>query len=374
MEKCYNCETDLTELTKSSEHIIPNSIGGKIKSVKLLCRDCNTLFGETIDGEFSKSYENIVSLLGLKRDRSKNYTIKNLKAQDGTLYHLLDGFTPTPSKPVIKIKGDKLSITARDLDQLKQIIKGQQRKYPNLDIKDFEHTNQIQDDYLKQKLSIKITLGGDQVFRAIAKIAVNYLISSKFDKNILLSIIKIINGSNSNDQHIHHYPLSETFDSDIDQVLHMVQIRGCSRKKILYAHIVLFSFSSFIVNLSDDYDGKDFQKNYCYDVISQSVIEKTINVDYPGRIKYKELLLTNNEPVHHANIHSIQTWLSRLSVTIDNLHAEKSMDKILTECMEEVKIKYSGMKTFSREMMDDYIERVSFRMAVLIEHIHNRKA
>src|SRR5690606_2796663 len=71
MIKCYNCLSEITRENKSLEHIIPNSIGGKLKSSTLLCRDCNSTFGETIDTELAKSYNNLVALLGINRDRQK---------------------------------------------------------------------------------------------------------------------------------------------------------------------------------------------------------------------------------------------------------------------------------------------------------------
>lgn len=51
MSLCIMCreEKDLTE-----EHIIPDCIGGSLKS-KLLCKDCNSTIGRTIDGPFSNS-------------------------------------------------------------------------------------------------------------------------------------------------------------------------------------------------------------------------------------------------------------------------------------------------------------------------------
>ena len=35
---CYICGKELTKLNESEEHIIPNAIGGKLKSKKLICK------------------------------------------------------------------------------------------------------------------------------------------------------------------------------------------------------------------------------------------------------------------------------------------------------------------------------------------------
>lgn len=46
MSKCYLCGKLLNEANSSVEHIIPNAIGGHLKSKNLLCKDCNSNTGE----------------------------------------------------------------------------------------------------------------------------------------------------------------------------------------------------------------------------------------------------------------------------------------------------------------------------------------
>ena len=40
MNNCYLCRQVLSKENESVEHIIPNSIGGRLKSKKLLCKKC----------------------------------------------------------------------------------------------------------------------------------------------------------------------------------------------------------------------------------------------------------------------------------------------------------------------------------------------
>ena len=51
MSRCYLCGTLLNESNRSVEHIIPNAIGGHLKSKNLLCKDCNSNTGQKIDAE-----------------------------------------------------------------------------------------------------------------------------------------------------------------------------------------------------------------------------------------------------------------------------------------------------------------------------------
>ena len=57
MIKCYLCGTEITEENKTVEHIVLNSIGGRLKSSKLICKNCNSKFGNTFDACLSKQLE-----------------------------------------------------------------------------------------------------------------------------------------------------------------------------------------------------------------------------------------------------------------------------------------------------------------------------
>ena len=65
--ECYNCENEITNINTSVEHIIPNAIGGKLKSRHLLCSTCNALYGNTIDKELAKSVKELCNFLMIDR-------------------------------------------------------------------------------------------------------------------------------------------------------------------------------------------------------------------------------------------------------------------------------------------------------------------
>src|SRR5689334_22818848 len=46
---CYRCNATLTDDNSSLEHILPNALGGRLKSRALLCKPCNSKCGDTID-------------------------------------------------------------------------------------------------------------------------------------------------------------------------------------------------------------------------------------------------------------------------------------------------------------------------------------
>jgi hypothetical protein len=65
--KCFACkETRLL----TEEHIIPQSIGGRLTAF-LYCEDCNSNFGRTLDAGMSEAFGHIATMLSIKRERGK---------------------------------------------------------------------------------------------------------------------------------------------------------------------------------------------------------------------------------------------------------------------------------------------------------------
>ena len=62
---CYICGEELTKSNESEEHIIPNAIGGKLKSNKLICKKCNNQLGNDIDYKLTKQLDFFSNFLNI---------------------------------------------------------------------------------------------------------------------------------------------------------------------------------------------------------------------------------------------------------------------------------------------------------------------
>ena len=71
MKKCYICCEELTKDNDSVEHIIPNAIGGKLKSKELICKKCNSKLGYSMDNELAEQLEFFCNFLNIDRERGK---------------------------------------------------------------------------------------------------------------------------------------------------------------------------------------------------------------------------------------------------------------------------------------------------------------
>ena len=113
---CYHCDILLTNENESVEHIIPNAIGGRLKSKKLLCKSCNSLLGELYDSELCKSLMVISGVLDIKRQKGVTQDIKNVRSDSGRLYNLVNGRHPVPIAPEIKINEADNNVPMKEYD------------------------------------------------------------------------------------------------------------------------------------------------------------------------------------------------------------------------------------------------------------------
>lgn len=74
MNFCFYCGEVLTKKNETLEHIIPNGIGGKLTSKKLLCKNCNNVFSK-YDADLCENLRFCTNFLNPKR-RGKNPSIK----------------------------------------------------------------------------------------------------------------------------------------------------------------------------------------------------------------------------------------------------------------------------------------------------------
>ena len=213
---CYNCGTTLNRKTRSAEHILPNSIGGKRKAYNLLCKTCNEQFGRSIDHELASKLARFYSLLQ----------------------------SEAPAAPSDKKDGN---IAAHD-----RFIAA-----------------------VKKNRSFS---ANPAYFRSIAKICLNYYLSKGYSRDYCQTIKAYIRGEHADPICFYYIPDKEVLSSPPgeDTVTHLLHLYGNKDAGVLYAYIELFNMQNLVVIFSMNYDGKDINATYCRDVIRNEEIPQSL--------------------------------------------------------------------------------------------------
>lgn len=220
---CYNCGATLNRKTRSAEHILPNSIGGKRKAFNLLCKTCNEKFGRSIDNDLASKLARFYTLLNSEGPAPKTNTTPGARK---------DGKIAAHDRFIASVKKDRTFA------------------------------------------------GSTRYFQAIAKICLNYYLSKGYPRQYCETIRSFIRGENAD--HIYQYYAPEhkaVHDPGENEVSHILHIRGSKESGILYAYIELFNMQNLVFIFSLDYDGEELNATYCRDIIKNEEPVKNIQLN-----------------------------------------------------------------------------------------------
>lgn len=309
---CYSCKTPFTKENASYEHVIPNSIGGVLKSKKLLCKKCNELFGSTIDAEFAKQLDPLCVLLGIKREREKKFMLKDVQSQGGEIFDLIEGYAPIRKKPHIEKTKEGYSITARTEKEMMHILKKLQKKHPEISLENIKEKFSYSSEYLQEPVIINLGFGGNEFMRAVCKIAVNSYLKFGGEIELIESAIEFVNGKIDNNNRVRvYFPEDSQISTSHNEVSHLVQIKNDQARKILYAYVLLFNSYGFVIILTDNYTGEDVDYLYCYDVKASKKIQKNILVNHSPSLP------VDLESTNERYLKIIQKNISRLMSIVE---------------------------------------------------------
>jgi len=362
--KCYSCEKEITKQNVSEEHILLNAIGGKLKSKELLCKKCNSEFGDSFDSVLSKQLLFLSSFLNVDRDRGNHPKLKGAKTDSGEEIHLLVGGKPYYAKPSVEtINKDNeviLNIKARSEKELKQILKGLGRKFPQIDIEEIVKKSILETSYLKEPIKITQTIGGEKALNGITKIGLNYCIHTS--KNFLpfrntINILK----NNSKNELCKHFYLKKKYRKERQEICHIIHIQSNKGNKNVIAYIEFFSSYSFLVLLSDDYTGNQISSTYCYDLKHKKTLEKKINLKISTE-EFKKLPVISTE--YYPIITEKMDRVVQIGLKEQN---DKALSDLISKCVDDIwKVKYGHEKIITEEMITELSQHLAMEFVKFI--------
>jgi len=264
------CNKEIDKENTTSEHILLNSIGGRLKSTKLICKSCNSKFGNTIDSQLSEQLNFFANVLMIKRDRGTPPPVLMENESTGEKFYVNHQGKPRAAKPIVEQnkveEGIQLNIHARDMQEARQILTGLKRKYQNIDTEEVLGSAKVIQKPIDEYLTIKLVIGGNESLPALLKMAINYYVEQTGDIKSVEDAIEDL--KNNDPARVDSIILEERlFALESKEVTHSIFINGDKESGRLYAIIELYNVVQFIVRLSSKYNGEDFEDLYVYDLL-----------------------------------------------------------------------------------------------------------
>lgn len=348
---CYVCENQLVDENETEEHIILNAIGGKLKSKRLICRECNSKFGSQIDAKLAHQLKAISTLLNVKRD---NGHPQNVRAKQGSKEVLIEpGGKVKLSRPHHEIEDEILHIEAPSIISAKKMLSGMKRKFPHIDI-DKELNNAEIKKGKPVETTFSMDFGGKDTERAFCKMAVNFFIYSGGASKEVQHLFPFIKGEEEDAEVYYLYPRTEIFQKGKEEILHSLILKGDEERKQLYVIVELFNEFKMVVFLSRNYQGQDLYESYHYNLVTNEIVDYETQFE----INPRELKKSSTKVIDQEKF---QKRMQYLFQQIRNVTTSRKIEEIAGSAMERLVEEYPEDKYpfFTNEMTSKLADNVT---------------
>ena len=267
MTKCLMCEEQLTEVNDSREHIIPNSIGGFKKTKGFICIRCNGKAGETWDAALSKEMNKLSLFFRIERDRGDNKReLIETTAGEKLIYGKgsLEFYRPKIDIAPVDTGGVRLSISAKDMAQARQILEGQKRKYKSIDVDEMLKQATSSLTYPRGAMHFDLQWNQDGAGRSWVKTALALINESGFNPSDCLNATNYLL-RDGEPCFGYYYKDDLVKNRPVGIPLHCILVIADKSNKTIQGYLEYFGMLRVVFNLSDSYEGESYKIGYAID-------------------------------------------------------------------------------------------------------------
>lgn len=284
MAKCFICDKELTG--EAVEHIIPSALGGKLKA-DILCKTHNSTFGDSIDADLIEAMALYTNLLNPKRGRGGEHPELEYNSEKGKIRRSVDGklshkqirsSTTAEGDPgiTISIMGENVEEQAKKISS-DFIRKNGKKKGWNEDHiqQEIDKSNQYIEGKSKiilcPELHRQMGLGTKDSWLGILKMAIGFAVLNDINVTHFIDKIKVLQDKDVETAKTFlgfYYPEGVY---PVDSIYNTLILIGNNQEGVLYCLVSIYNVWNSLIVLSDNYEGQDIRKSYCYDLIKKEI-------------------------------------------------------------------------------------------------------
>jgi hypothetical protein len=276
---CYLCDLILTGANVSEEHIIPNSIGGRLTSNNLLCKNCNEKTGTMFDDIFSKYGNFLASKYNIKRDRGDVPNFIAVDKKTGAQLVITPGFNSGHLHPYYPDPNDRLSFSVfskkRAKEEMEKIMAERGINSEEYQVELKREVTPNGSEFVRE-----IHLNTDLFFRSVSKIFSNFFIYSGREKDQIQLLVNFIK-TDAENRFTWFLNLDASKQFHESKPYHILIIKGDRKSKYLIGYFEMFGEMGFICLLNGKYSGDDIDISYTYDPVNRSEVEYVYKFNLP---------------------------------------------------------------------------------------------
>lgn len=283
MAQCYSCGCELIEENKSLEHIIPNVLGGKLKSRDILCKNCNNSFS-SVDKSLSENFAFFNVLIAPKTERPTS--VKVLVKIDGEDVILKPDMKYTSRfKPEFEERDNFKQVSFRgifalnDEKEKKDFFKKIQKILKNngMDISLAKIEEKSKTTKSIPKIESESIVNLDSVILGYLKIALGFCAYKNKIQYVQQEIFAHFKNFNLDDfkQFIR---LVDNKKLKNGRLCHHIYLVGDRENSKMFCVISIFNYIDIALILNHNYQQESFQEGYVFDLRKTEKIQNCISI------------------------------------------------------------------------------------------------
>jgi hypothetical protein len=278
---CALCNQELTPDNDSREHIVPESIGGRRRVKGFLCIDCNSRAGEKWDSVTARQLNALCLLFAIQRQTGTVRT-RPLKTESGQIVRLhADGHLSLPdTQPAITIDGSEVKIQAprQTTAEVRKMLRGLERRYPQLDVEQAMQNATEQRSYLSEPVRETFNFGGHESGRSVVKSALALAVDSGIKAPLCEEATECLRNEGKAPCFGYFYKRDLVRKRPSNRVFHCVAIKAEPSSQRLIGYVELFSLYRMVVCLSSRYTGDPLFRYYAIDPSTGQELDLDVDV------------------------------------------------------------------------------------------------
>jgi len=346
-QKCIFCKEGLDDKNKSSEHIIPRCMGGKLKSNSIICRKCNSKFGTEFDEALIERYRLILHPIRIYNPKLR---IKDTKVEKNGINYLLTNYgiklkDPYPLKGI----GGFTNMRFPSKESMRRVLEQMKKKDPSIDIQATIDNSKTIEIEIKDYFNFTSKVINDEVFRCCGKICFEFLHYKRSNYKPSDSEFKnfIIGESETSKFPICiWYSNYSPLELNEDTIYHLIVLEGRYEERILIGYLSVFNLLPTLMILDSDYNGPNFITGYFQDLLN----------DYEREFLPKENLPLSREKIvdliHNFNPKYIREEYERKFALLIYKSRCLPIQKELEKLIDDISLKVPSIDLDLRDLLE----------------------
>lgn len=272
-----NCIFCNNPLDGSDEHVIPDSLNGRLHSKNVICSECNSKFGRFIDPVFKEQLNPMLIAFGFK-----NASHTQAEGLDGDKYKYSKTGEASPIKDDVSITKTNIGTILKIQGGVESALKAIKRQAEKLEKKGLKLTALTKAEIVSEhnllrikfdlKFSPKLALG-------LSKIATEYYALNGLNTDLIKELLDKVNVLNEDIDAVTLCNWNGSIrEYDLEEISHLIVLRTDSTK-ILYCYIELFNTVCACIRLCENYP-LPVDKVYYQNAITGERINRDVSLKY----------------------------------------------------------------------------------------------